>query len=131
MLFPALERLLEMLEALKSYFNSQKRYPTIIRQCYENPAQELYLRFVHGQLKYFDETMLKLERQKTSAVDVAIIFTELRLITFTKRKVVPCQAKRLLEKLEKWMQGYFSSKLDIFTRNVNHIWMFIAMSRKM
>ena len=46
-LLPALERVLEMFEALKSYFNSQEHCPTIIRRCFENPAQDLYLWFVY------------------------------------------------------------------------------------
>ena len=78
-LLSALERVLEMFEALKSYFNSQEHCPTIIRQCFENPTQKLNIWFVYEQLKYFNETMLKLERQKTSAVDVTIILTELQL----------------------------------------------------
>ena len=48
-------------EALKSYFNSQEHCPAIICQCFENPTQELYLWFVYGQLKYFNETMLQSE----------------------------------------------------------------------
>ena len=100
---PALGRVLELFEALKSYFNSQEHCPTIIRQCFENPTQELYLWFVYGQLKYFNETILKLERQKTSAVDVAIILTELNLNLHEKRvnNFVPHQAKCILEKLQK------------------------------
>ena len=92
-----------MFEALKSYFNSQEHCPTIIRQCFENPTQELYLWFVCRQLKYFTEAMLKLETQKTSAVDVAIILAELKLNLHQKRvnNFVPHQAQCILEKLEK------------------------------
>ena len=47
--------------------------------------------------------MLKLERQKTSAMEVAIILTELKLNLHKKRvsNFVPYQAKRIVEKLEK------------------------------
>ena len=47
--------------------------------------------------------MLKLQRQRTSAVDEAIILTELKLNFHEKKdgNVVPYQAKRLMEKLEK------------------------------
>ena len=97
-LLRALERVLERFEALKSYFNSQERCPTMIGQCLENSAQEFYLTFVHRQLKYFNETMLKLERKRKSAVDVAIILTELKLNLHEKKdnNFVPYQAKRLL-----------------------------------
>ena len=102
-LLPALERVLEMLKPLKNNFDSQEHCPIIIRQCFENPTQELYLWFVYGQLWYFNKTMLKLERRNRSAVDVAIIFTELKLNLHKKRisSFVPYQAKRILEKLEK------------------------------
>ena len=46
-LLPALELVLEMFETLKSCFNSQEHCPTIIRRCFENPTQELYLWFVY------------------------------------------------------------------------------------
>ena len=65
-LLPALQRILEMFEGLKSYFNSQERCPTLIKKCFEEPTQELYLIFVHGQLKYFNETILKLEKESAS-----------------------------------------------------------------
>ena len=102
-LLRALEPVFEMFEALKNDRNSQQHSPIVIRQCFENPTQELYLWFVYGQLKYFNDTMLKLERQKTSAVDVAIIFTELKLNLHEKRvsNFVPYQAKHILEKREK------------------------------
>ena len=92
-----------MFEALKSYFNSQEHFPTMIRQCFENPTQELNLWFVYEQLKYFNETMLKLEGQKTSAVDVVIIPTKLQLNLHQNRvsSFVPDQAKSIWEKLEK------------------------------
>ena len=47
--------------------------------------------------------MLKLDRQKMSAVDVAIILKELKLNLHEKRVnyFVPHQAKHILEKLEK------------------------------
>ena len=40
---------------------------------------------MHGQLKYFDETMLKLKRQKSSAVDVANVFTQLKLNLYLQK----------------------------------------------
>ena len=56
-----------------------------------------------AEVQYFNEKMLKLERQKTSAVDVAIILTELKLNLHEKRvnDFVLHQAKCILEKLEK------------------------------
>ena len=52
-----------MFESLRSYFNSQEGCPTLIQNCFEDPTEELYLKFVHGQLKYFNQTILKLEKK--------------------------------------------------------------------
>ena len=67
-LLPALQRIPEMFEGLKSYFNSQEGCPTLIKKCFEEPTQELYLIFVHGQLKYFNEIILKLEKKNSTVV---------------------------------------------------------------
>ena len=64
-----------MFGGLKSYFNSQEGCPTLIKKCFEEPTQELYLIFVHGQLKYFNETILK--KENASAVDMASVLLNL------------------------------------------------------
>ena len=62
---------------------------------------------MHRQLRHFNETMLKLERQKTCVVE-GQIFTELKLNLLEKKKnnYISYQEKCLLEKLEK------ESKID-------------------
>ena len=42
-LLPALQRILEKFEGLISYFNSQEGCPTLIKNCFEDPTQELYV----------------------------------------------------------------------------------------
>ena len=73
--------------------------------------------------------MFKLQRQKTSDVDVAIIFTELKLNLQGKR----VKKELILEKREKNREvnaRFFFIKLYAFTRNVNHTWMSIEMPTK-
>ena len=98
-LLPALQRILEMFEGLKSYFKSQEGCPTLIKKCFEEPTQELYLKFVHGQLKYFNETILKLEKENASAVDVSHVLSELKL-NLLEKNFIPSGALTLLGKLE-------------------------------
>ena len=79
--------------------------------------------------------MLKLERQKTSAVDMVIIVTELKLNLRKKRvsNFVPYQAKHILEKLEKDGEvdaRFFLNGTRCFTRNVNYTRMFIEIPTK-
>jgi len=94
--------MLEMFEGLRSYFNSQEGCPTLIKNCFQEPTQELHLRFVHGQLKYFNETILKLESENASTVDVAHVLSELKLNLLAKKEnsFIPSQAIILLRKLE-------------------------------
>ena len=91
-----------MFEGLKSYFNSQEGCPTLIKKCFEEPTQELYLIFVHGQLKYFNEIILKLEKKNSSAVYVAHVLSELKLNLVEKKEnnFIPSAALTLLGKLE-------------------------------
>ena len=46
-LLSALQRIFKMFEKLRSYFNFQEGYPTLNKNCFEDPTQELYLKFVH------------------------------------------------------------------------------------
>ena len=87
---------------LKSYFNSQEGCPTLIKKCSEEPTQELYLIFVHGQLKYLNEIILKLEKKNSSAVYVAHVLSELKLNLVEKEEnnFIPSAALTLLGKLE-------------------------------
>ena len=45
-LLPALERILNMFQGLKSYFCSQEQCPTVIKKFFENECREMYLQFV-------------------------------------------------------------------------------------
>lgn len=101
-LLPALERILNIFEGLKSYFNSQEQCPAIIKRYFEEPSQEVYLRFVHGQLNLFSKTTLKMERQNISATEVA---NELDLLKMNVKErkdnsLIPHGAKVLSRKLE-------------------------------
>ena len=60
------------------------------------------MKFVHGRLKYFNETILKLERENASVVDVAHVLSELKpnLLEKKENNFIPSQAMFLLGKLE-------------------------------
>ena len=99
-LLPALQRILEIFERLRSYFNSQEGCPTLIENCFEDPTQELYLKVVLG--RYFNQTILKLEIKSISAVEVLLLLSELKQNVIAKKEnnFLPCQAMVLLNKLE-------------------------------
>ena len=66
------------------------------------------MKFVHGQLKYFNETILKLEKENASAVDVTHVLSELKLNLLEKKEnnFIPFAALTLLGKLDVAEQKY-------------------------
>ena len=101
-LLPALQRILEKFEGLRSYFNSQEGCPMLIKNCFEDQTQKLCLKFVVGQLKYFNQTILKLEKESISAVEMVLVLSELKQNVLAKKENnnLPSQAIVLLRKLE-------------------------------
>jgi len=47
-LFPALERLITMFPALKSFFLSQDKSPTVLNKIFSDPFSEIYLFHLHS-----------------------------------------------------------------------------------
>jgi hypothetical protein len=54
---PALDRVTEMYEGLKSYFLSQDRHPCLLKNFFDNPQSLLWLHFIQRQLKSFCKTI--------------------------------------------------------------------------
>jgi len=52
-LIPALERIIKLFKALKLYFMSQPKCPTILRSFFMNPCAELWLSFAYSQASTF------------------------------------------------------------------------------
>ena len=77
-LLPGVTRVIDIYEPLKSYFMSQDRCPTLLKQFFENPQSLLWLHFIQSQLKMFSNSIQKLERTNISATEVA---EELELLT--------------------------------------------------
>jgi hypothetical protein len=76
-LLPAVERLLQMFLALRSYFSSIDKCPVIIKQFFTNPETEFWLFFVHNIASLFHEMILKIEGENISAIETLKNFEEL------------------------------------------------------
>jgi hypothetical protein len=50
-LYPAIERIIEMFSALKSYFSSQNNCPNILKTFFKNETSILSLNFLQRKLK--------------------------------------------------------------------------------
>lgn len=75
---PAVERVLKLYPALKSYFASQDRPPVTITQFLKNPLNEAWLWFLHCQLSLFSDTVKALEKQRNTAAHSALHLRTLR-----------------------------------------------------
>ncbi|XP_023231785.1 uncharacterized protein LOC111631712 [Centruroides sculpturatus] len=98
-LLPAIDRILEIYEGLKSYFISQEHCPMMIKQFFDNDCSEMYLWFVQGQLKLFNKAILIMESTNASATDIISELGKLKTNLQERRdnKFMPQEAKKLLE----------------------------------
>lgn len=97
-LLPAIERILQMYEGLKAYFSSMEMCPILIKNFFEDERGEMYMWFVHGQLSLFNKTVLSMEKDKSSATDVASALSNLKTMLEERRdnNFVPMGAKKLM-----------------------------------
>lgn len=70
-LLPAVSRIIDMYDGLKSYFLSQDKCPTVLKSFFNNEHSVLWLHFIQSQLKMFSATIMKIERENILATEVA------------------------------------------------------------
>ncbi|KAF0717745.1 protein FAM200B-like [Aphis craccivora] len=70
-LMPAVERILQMFEPLKVYFESTE-CPTILKEFFENPVGEVWFWFIHNNSLLFHQAILKIEGDKISATEASL-----------------------------------------------------------
>lgn len=101
-LMPAVERILKMFPALQSYFLSNDKCPLILRNFFESPASELWLLFIHSQAATFHSTVLKIEGQNVTVVEVVNVLEDLKkkLQDREESSFLPIAVRCLLNKLE-------------------------------
>lgn len=72
-MFPAIERLLEMYEALQSFFLSESRPPQLLITFFSSRVSKAYLWHMHSLMVVFHENLEKIQREKNSVIDVRTI----------------------------------------------------------
>lgn len=122
-LLPAIHRVLQIFDGLKSYFLSEDNCPYILRTFFEDKGKEFYLAFIHGTLEVFNKTILKMEAQQPTAIEICSWYNDLiRSIEERKhQRFVPFLAQRILNK-ESESGGQVDSKkllliIDSFYEN--------------
>lgn len=105
-IFPAVGRLIEMFEAVKSFFLSQSKPPVIIRNFFENDFSEIYLLFLHSFMHMFQINVDALQREGTSVVEMLSILLNVKTSIEDRltSKFIPLKVKTMLSQLEE--SGY-------------------------
>lgn len=102
-LLPAIERILQIFDGLKSYFLSEENCPTAIKKFFEADEGEMYFWFVHGQLSLFNKVTLQMEKTRISATEVSLEMNSFKtnLQERLEKQFIPQGAKNILAKIEK------------------------------
>lgn len=77
-MMPAIERILQMYEPLKFYFQSIDNCPTIIKQFFDNSVSEVWMWFVHNVASQFHQTITRIEGDKITATEAAVEYFSLK-----------------------------------------------------
>lgn len=78
-LFPAIHRILEIYEGLKSYFLSLEEPPAILKKHFEEDINEAYLWIAHSFMSLFQESIKRIERSDISVIEVRKILKNICL----------------------------------------------------
>lgn len=120
-LFPGICRLIHMFPALKAYFLSQNKPPTVLKKFFEHEFSEIYLFLLQSLMSMFHSSILQLEKETNSVVEVMEVLCCVQEM-LTERKnsfFMPLKVKSLLE--EKRKEG-FDAECDKFSAEVNNLY---------
>lgn len=126
-LLPAVERILQLYEGLKSYFLAQENCPLALRQFFTTENGALYFWFVHGQLNIFNKTIESMEKTNSTATDVGMDLAQLKtnLQNRMKNKFIPQGAKQLLNTLKDStsinVEVFMSDVHDFYERCISYL----------
>ncbi|XP_030747812.1 uncharacterized protein LOC115876244 [Sitophilus oryzae] len=69
-MFPAIERILKLYPALKSYFESQQDCPAMLRKFFESEFSEMYLWLLDSTMHIFHVNVALIEKENISILEV-------------------------------------------------------------
>ncbi|KAL4131790.1 hypothetical protein QTP88_009047 [Uroleucon formosanum] len=67
---PAVSKIIEMYPALKLYFDTQDKCPTILKSFFSDPVAIIWFHFIQSQLKVVCDTIKRIEGENISACEV-------------------------------------------------------------
>jgi hypothetical protein len=101
-LLPAVERILQMFPALKSYFMSIKQCPVVLKQFFENPLSEAWMFFIQCQASLFNKVTTSIQYQHGTAMEVRneLMKIKTELEDRKAHRFVGIETRNILRKLE-------------------------------
>lgn len=115
-LMPAVERILNLWEALKSYFLSQEKSPKLLVDFFSNSLSEAYLWFLHNQLSLFHRKIKRIESSKISVIEVKLILDEtLKSVKEREESLfIGLKTKQIVDKEDKTVRDKFVEECKDF-----------------
>ena len=116
-LFPGIHRMLQMFPALKSYFLSQEKSPTVIRKFFEDDLSEVYLWHVHSLMSVFHSHIAEIEHENNSLLEVINCLKSVQSVLQCRAqdRFMSLKVKELLTKLR---QDGLDDRCDAFCSQV-------------
>lgn len=78
-LFPAIERLIKIFPALKSFL-SQDKSPAVLKKFFSDSLTEIYLLHLHSLMCVFHSHIESIEREKNSVLEILNILSDMHNI---------------------------------------------------
>lgn len=69
-LFPAIHRILEMYDALQSYFLSLPSPPKMLKKFFSSSLSKAYLWHLHSLMSVFHENIKEIQKEKNTIIDI-------------------------------------------------------------
>lgn len=126
-LHPALNRLIEMFDGLKSYFLSIDKCPTVIKSFFESPISLLIATFLSLQSELFSSVIRGLEGYNVSVIEVKIQVDSLieKLKGRKEGNLITSKEKLLLDELREngliTENIYYKYKDDFYSTCIEYI----------
>lgn len=124
-MMPAIERIIKMFPGLKSYFLSLDKCPVLLQAFFEDPSAELWLYFVHNQAASFQATVLQIENQTATCIEVYRSLKDLneKCRERSSQKFIPIILQSKLKELEKEIdtKKLQSQMIEFYETSANYL----------
>jgi hypothetical protein len=84
-----MERLLQMLPAVKMFFLSQSTQPIILKKFFQNELPVAYLWRLHSKMSMFHTNIQEIRRERNSVLEVLTVLQSVSTIATQNRRRFP------------------------------------------